>query len=132
MKKKLAVIGFLFALNYGTASDFVEMPRDQAIEELSIAVSKLIEENKELRKALDIKLNDKESNNSVFDDVLAESSYVISTPLAKIYERNSVYSSVVRKYEAGELFFAQEINNDWLYIKDVGCVKKLMQKKFHR
>lgn len=120
MKKKLVVIGFLFTLNYSMASDYVTMPRDQAIEELSIAVSKLIEENKELKKALEIK---SKSDNSNIKSDLTESSYVIFSPMANIYKTESVNSTVVKRYEAGELFSAKEVHSDWLYIRNIGYVK---------
>lgn len=125
----------VFIINNAFAQEIVKMQRDDAINALNLAVSKLIEENKEFRKSLDaLKPNSQiikgdniiEINNgSINSDSLNEqSSYVVVSNIANVYDSIGDKGKIKIKYYIGEKFNASSIDNVWLYIKNTGYIKK--------
>lgn len=135
MKLILVVLTFFIINNSFAQETTVKMQRDDAINALNLAVSKLIEENKEIRKSLDslkpnpqiikgdniIEINNTNINNDLLNE---QSSYVVVSTVGNVYDSIGDKSKIKIKYYIGEKFNASSIDNIWLYIKNIGYIKK--------
>lgn len=133
MKNSFLCSLLLLSFVYGQASETIKLDRDESIEILNKAVSKLIIENNELKKQLlEIKNGAKITKGDEIVEIKKEQNYtnsvlpkyIVSDSFADIYESLDSKAKILKRYEQGELIDAAEIDSNWLYIKKVGYVKK--------
>lgn len=133
MKKSFLCSLLLLSFVYGQANETIKLGRDESIEFLNKAVSKLIIENNEFKKQLlEIKNGGKITKGDEIVEIKKEENYtnsilpkfIVSDSFADVYESLDSKAKILKRYEQGELIDAAEIDSNWLYIKKVGYVKK--------
>lgn len=133
MKKSFLCSFLLLSFVFGQANETIKLDRDESIEILNKAVSKLIIENNELKKQLfEIKNGGKITKGDEIVEIKKEQNYtnsilpkyIVSDSFADVYESLDSKAKILKRYEQGELIDASEIDSNWLYVKKVGYVKK--------
>lgn len=138
MKKSFLCSLLLISFVFGQADETIKLDRDESIEILNKAVSKLIIENNELKKQLlEIKNGGKITKGDEIVEIKKVESYtnsilpefIVSDSFADVYESLDSKAKILKRYEQGELIDAAEIDSNWLYIKKVGYIKKKQTQK---
>lgn len=138
MKKSFLCSLLLLSFVFGQANETIKLDRDESIEILNKAVSKLIIENNELKKQLlEIKNGGKITKGDEIVEIKKVESYtnsilpefIVSDSFADVYESLDSKAKILKRYEQGELIDAAEIDSNWLYIKKVGYIKKKQTQK---
>lgn len=138
MKKSFLCSLLLISFVFGQANETIKLDRDESIEILNKAVSKLIIENNELKKQLlEIKNGGKITKGDEIVEIKKVESYtnsilpefIVSDSFADVYESLDSKAKILKRYEQGELIDAAEIDSNWLYIKKVGYIKKKQTQK---